>query len=94
MEHEVILLGLKPYDFTDDRGKHIAGASAWVLPTTSQRDSHGLLPIKYSIPQDHVAFLAQQKLPASAILHLDFDLNTGKARYSSFSNLAPCDLVV
>lgn len=94
IEYKVILLGLKPYDFTDDKGNRIAGASAWVLPEKSTADVAGLIPVKYSVPYDQVQPLMQVGLPASATLKLDFALGSSKPKFSSFTNLTPIDLAV
>lgn len=93
MKHNIILLGLKPYDFTDDKGNRIAGASAWVLPLEEGKNTQGLIPIKYSIPLEEVQKLSQVQLPASGTLHLAFDLLTSKARFSSFSDLNTISLM-
>lgn len=96
MQQEVIILGCKPYDFTDDTGKRVSGASAWVIPSKVATDgkSNGFLPAKYSVPADQMQQLVQAKLPAIATLNLSFDLQSNRAKFDSFSNLSPVDFVI
>lgn len=96
MQQQVIILGCKPYDFTDDSGKRVSGASAWVVPTKFANDgkSNGLLPAKYSVPADQMQQLVQVKLPASATLNLNFDLQTNRAKFGSFTDLVPIDFLI
>ena len=61
MKNDVLILGARPYDFTDENtGKQIAGVTLWVLPLTNEDSTNqvGLLPVKYSLTPEQFSVIA------------------------------------
>ncbi|MGT2801024.1 hypothetical protein [Streptococcus marmotae] len=95
MKNEVIILGARPYDFTDERtGKQITGVSCHVLPLTNvdPLNTSGLIPVKYSLTPEQFAEIAQTPLPARAKMHMTVNIATKKVSFEKFSDVAVLDL--
>lgn len=94
MESEVIILGLKPYDFEDPKTKNrVQGATVWVLPFEKDLEVNGFVPVKYSLTTEQYRPLLTASLPAKATLELSFNIATNRVKFNNFSGLEPLSLV-
>jgi len=51
-----IVTGIKPYDFTDEKGRNISGIKVYYFDDEAEVDgSVGFFPLNLSIPADHRA---------------------------------------
>ncbi|HFI0677705.1 TPA: hypothetical protein ACGO16_002037 [Streptococcus suis] len=95
MKNDVLILGARPYDFTDENtGKQIAGVSLWVLPLTNEDPTNqvGLLPVKYSLTPEQFAVIAGASFPAVAEMHMQLNIATKRIKFDHFENIQPVDL--
>lgn len=95
MKNDVLILGARPYDFTDEKtGNQVSGITLWVLPLTNEDPSNqvGLLPVKYSLTQAQFASLAGLTYPALAEMHMQLNIATKRIKFDHFENIQPIDL--
>lgn len=95
MKNDVLILGARPYDFTDEKtGNQVTGVSLWVLPLTNEDPANqiGLLPVKYSLTQAQFAPYAGVSFPAVAEMHMKLNITTKRIKFDHFENIQPVDL--
>ncbi|MGU8037484.1 hypothetical protein ACS6YX_10270 [Streptococcus suis] len=95
MKNSVLILGARPYDFTDEKsGKQITGVTCWVLPLVNDDPTNtvGLLPVKYSLTPQQFAAIAGATLPAMAEMHMELNIATKRIKFDHFSDIQPIDL--
>lgn len=95
MKNYVLILGARPYDFTDEKtGNQVAGVSLWVLPLTNEDPTNqvGLLPVKYSLTPEQFAAYAGASFPAMAEMHMQLNIATKRIKFDHFENIQPVDL--
>lgn len=94
MKNDVLILGARPYDFTDDSGRQITGVSVWVLPLRNEdpENTIGLLPVKYSLTQEQYRLIAAKPLPARAEMHMTVNLASKKVGFEKFDNVVAVDV--
>lgn len=95
MKNDVLILGVRPYDFTDEKtGKQVTGVSCWVLPLVNEdpANSVGLLPVKYSLTSTQYSAIAGASLPAVAEMHMQLNIATKRIKFDHFENIQPVDL--
>ncbi|EWM60205.1 hypothetical protein [Streptococcus thermophilus] len=95
MKNDVLILGARPYDFTDENtGKQISGITLWVLPLTNEDPSNqvGLLPVKYSLTSEQFSVIAGASFPAVAEMHMQLNIATKRIKFDHFENIQPVDL--
>lgn len=94
MNTDVIVLGVRPYNFEDERtGKQISGASVYVLPLENDDvEVSGLIPAKYTLTMEQFKEIANVSFPARAKMSMTFNLSTKKLRFDRFSNFEPLTL--
>ena len=95
MKNDVLILGARPYDFTDENtGKQIAGVTLWVLPLTNEDSTNqvGLLPVKYRLTPEQFSVIAGASFPAVAEMHMQLNIATKRIKFDHFENIQPVDL--
>lgn len=79
MDMEVTLLGLKPYNFVNDNGENIVGATAWYYTNDKQTDgSLGHIPAKASISQDEMNAMKSWTFPMKANAVVSINLSNAR----------------
>ena len=95
MKNDVLILGARPYDFTDENtGKQIAGVTLWVLPLTNEDSTNqvGLLPVKYSLTPEQFSVIAGASFPAVAEMQMQLNIAPKRIKFDHFENIQPVDL--
>jgi hypothetical protein len=94
MKNDVLILGARPYDFTNDNGRQITGVSVWVLPLRNEdpENTVGLLPVKYSLTQEQFRLIAAKPFPARAEMTMTVNLASKKVSFDKFENVTPVDM--
>jgi hypothetical protein len=95
MKNDVLILGARPYDFTDEKTqRQVSGVSVWVLPLVNEEPDSvvGLLPVKYSLTQAQFALIAQKPLPARAEMFMTVNIATKKVAFDRFENVEAVDM--
>ena len=87
MKNDVLILGARPYDFTDEKtNRQVSGVSVWVLPLVNDE------PVKYSLTQAQFALIAQKTLPAKAEMFMTVNIATKKVAFDRFENVEAVDV--
>ena len=79
MKNDVLILGARPYDFTDEKTqRQVSGVTVWVLPLVNEDPENvvGLLPVKYSLTSAQYALIARNPLPAKAEMFMTVNIAT------------------
>lgn len=95
MKNNVLILGARPYDFTDEKtGRQITGVSVYVLPMVNEDPANtvGLLPVKYSLTAQQFAEIAHYSFPASADMEMKASISSKKVTFDKFVNVKSIDI--
>ena len=95
MKHDVLILGARPYDFTDEKtNRQVSGVSVWVLPLVNDEPENvvGLLPVKYSLTSAQFALIAHKPLPAKAEMFMTVNIASKKVAFDHFENIEAVDV--
>jgi len=85
--YKTILLGISPYDFKQDNGEQIKGATAhYVVIGENLPNGVGLKPTKSTLPYEDFSKYAGLELPCFADLKGVMRLSNMKFEPESFSN--------
>lgn len=95
MKNDVLILGARPYDFTDEKTqRQVSGVTVWVLPLVNEDPENvvGLLPVKYSLTSAQYALIARNSLPAKAEMFMTVNIATKKVAFDRFENVEAIDV--
>lgn len=95
MKNDVLILGARPYDFTDEKTqRQVSGVTVWVLPLVNEDPENvvGLLPVKYSLTSAQYALIARNPLPAKAEMFMTVNIATKKVAFDRFENVEEVDV--
>lgn len=95
MKNDVLILGARPYDFTDEKtNRQVSGVSVWVLPLVNDEPENvvGLLPVKYSLTSAQFALIAHKSLPAKAEMFMTVNIASKKVAFDHFENIEEVDV--
>lgn len=93
MYEDVVVLGLRCFDFVSDEGERVTGGNLFMIPVKSQSDKDiGVVPYKFFIPQDEVKKMQGNKFPATAKLFFKPNLATKKLTFSHIDDVHAINL--
>lgn len=86
LKKNVIVLGVKRYDFTNDKNETVRGTSVWYydLELTNEENAVGMLPNKATLPYEAFDVEKHHKFPCEAVALLKLDLSKGKIKVGGF----------